>query len=90
MRPGLIALVLLFLFGAAYDFVKEGSGSLSGLQGLLVAVSIVALAPTEDQPTKRRSIWSALQSPQYLAGAVASVAALGMFVYRVARDIGHR
>ena len=80
---------MLFLLSAVYDFVREGLGSLTGIQYLLLAVGVVALAPAEDEPQERRLKWHVLQSPRYAAGAVACVAAAGILMYRVARDIRH-
>ena len=89
-RRGLVVIVVFLVFGAAYDFIREGPGSLTGLQYLLLALSTVALAPIQDQPTERRSIRIVVQSPRYLGGALAFVVSMGIFVYRVARDIRHR
>ena len=57
-RSGLIAFVLFLLFSASYDFVTEDRGTLSGLGDLLLAVSVIALAPLEAQPRVRPLIWS--------------------------------
>jgi len=80
---------MLFLLSAVYDFVREGWGSLTGIQYLLLAVGVVALAPAELQPQERQSKWYVFQSPRYVAGAVACVAAAGILMFRVARDIRH-
>ena len=88
-RPRVLAWITLFLISALYDFVREGWGSLTGIQYLLLAVGAVALAPAKDE-SERRLTWSVLRSPRYLAGAMACAAAAGILLYRVARDTLHR
>jgi hypothetical protein len=86
-RKGIIALVMVFLSSAVYDFVREGLGSFSGIQYLLFAISTVALAPAVDEPEERRLKWYVPRSTRHAAGAVVFAVAAGMFLYGVARDI---
>jgi hypothetical protein len=89
-RKGTVLWFVLFLVSAVYDFFREGWGSLSGIQYLLFAGGIAALAPAEDERKEPRLKWATLRSPRYIVGGVALVGAAGILVYRVASDIGHR
>ncbi len=92
-RKGTVAWFVLFLVCAIYDFIREGWGSLSEMQYLLLAGGAAALAPAEHEPQEARlKGWKSyvFGSPRYMVGAVALVAAAAILVYRVARDIGHR
>jgi hypothetical protein len=69
---------------AVYEFIREGLGSLSGIQYLLFAIGVVALAPSEDTPKEHQL--RLLRSPRYLFGVAAMVATIGVVAYRVAHQ----
>ena len=89
-RKGIVGWLVLFVVSAVYDFIREGWASLSGIQYLLIAGGIAALAPAEDEPKESRLKWYVFRSPRYLVGTVALVGAVSILAYRVAWDINHR
>jgi hypothetical protein len=77
------AFVMCFVF-AVWDFIREGLGSLSGIQYLLLTIGVAALAPYNAEAKEHRVWWYFPRSPRYFFGAVAYLAVIGVAVYRIA------
>ena len=88
-RKGDIGVCVVWCVLAVYDFLREGLRSLSGIQFMLFAIGLAALAPSQDEPKEHRVKGWILRSPRYCFGVVALVAAVGVLAYRMAGDIRH-
>jgi hypothetical protein len=78
----IFAFVIWFAL-AVYDFIREGLGSLSGINYLLFAIGVAALAPYAAEAKENRAWWYFPRSPRAFLGAVAYLAAIGVVIYRM-------